>query len=90
MQIPQNAPMSVTPGPAVFKTWLKRALFELEVNPVELGRRADVGTNTIGTFLREDRDIRLGVASKIHAAALAIAAEKSIALTPIDGGRANA
>ncbi|MEQ3630717.1 MAG: hypothetical protein ABNG97_05375, partial [Sulfitobacter sp.] len=50
------------PDPKVFKLWLRRCIFELETSPVVISRRADVGINTTGSFLREDRDIRLGVA----------------------------
>jgi hypothetical protein len=63
------------PHPDVFKKWLKRCIFDLETNAVKVSRRADLGVNTAGSFLREDRDITLGVAGKLHAAVFAISSE---------------
>ena len=69
MKNPNQLPTS----PQVFRKWLNRCIIVIGTDAVKVSRRAEIGMNTTGSFLRENRDIRLGVAGKLQAAVIAMA-----------------
>jgi hypothetical protein len=81
----QKNEQSALASPQDFRKWLARCIVVLETDPVKVSRRADLGVNTTGSFLREDRDIRLSVAIKLHGAVCSMALENEKQLPPLRG-----
>jgi hypothetical protein len=80
----KNEPSALA-SPQAFRKWLTRCIVVLETDAMKVSRRANLGANTTGSFLREDRDIRLSVAIKLHDAVCSMALESEKQLPPLRG-----
>lgn len=78
-----QTPRAPDPAPVtdVFRDWVRDSLAALDLSAVALGRRLDLGHNTIGDFLKSPgRNIRLDTAHGITCELRSLAAERDVTL----------